>query len=500
MSELFAALDLGSNSFHLLLARRRGDGFETVERIKEKVQLLSGFRDGQLHPDAMKRGQACLSRFAQRLAAVPRENLRIAGTHALREARNSDSFTAAAERIMGIPVEVVSGDEEARLVYLGVAHHLPQEPGAQRLVVDVGGGSTELAWGGDPRRPGAPGCVASFKVGCVSLTDAYITPQSNQALAYVGARKQAVTALEALEAVEADVEVLGTSGTVEAVQSVLAANGWSAGYITREGLGMLTDAIVSGRWLVDAGLPGLTPERVDIFAAGLALVDALFHVLGVQTIRYVDASLQDGLLYRHVDAPGPRTDLRARTVARLKQRYQVDEAQADRVRRTALALFDACRPQWPASARWRDLLGWAAELHELGMVVAPRHYHRHGAYLLQHSDMRAFSHAEQDQLALLLRGHRRAFPGLAFRAYDDDIRGCLVRLLALLRIAVILHRGHSDGDTPPIEAHASGNRLSLTFPEGWLGAHPLSARELEVEVDQLARAGIELELDLDHLP
>ena len=492
MHELFAALDLGSNSFHLLLARRCGDGFETVERIKEKVQLLGGFRDGRLDAAAMARGEACLARFAQRLAAVPKQNVRMAGTHALREAGNRAGFTAAAERLIGVPLNVVSGDEEARLVYLGVAHHLPQESHSRRLVVDVGGGSTELAWSGHPDRPSQPARVASFKLGCVSLTESHIALESNQALAFVAARKHAVTALESLEGVEAGVEVLGTSGTVESVQSVLAANGWNAEQVTREGLGMLTDSIVSGRWLVDAGLPGLSPERVDIFAAGLALVDALFHVLGVDSMRYVDASLQDGLLYRHVDAPEPRADLRELAVERLKRRYQVDEAQAARVRATALALFDSCQPGWPAGRRWRNLLGWAAELHELGMVVAPRHYHRHGAYLLQHSDMRAFSRAEQDQLALMLRGHRRAFPGLAFRAYDPDTRACLTKLLALLRIAVILHRGHTDRDAPALEARACDGALTLTFPPGWLDAHPLSARELDVEVAQLARAGIDL--------
>ena len=494
MNDLFAALDLGSNSFHLLLARRCGDDFETVERIKEKVQLLSGFRDGRLDAAAMARGRACLARFAQRLAAVPRENLRMAGTHALREAVNRDAFVGIAQDIIGVPLEVVSGEEEARLVYLGVAHHLPADLPARRVVVDIGGGSTELAWSDRPEQPGQPTRVASCKVGCVSLTDSHVLPEPNQAMAYVAARKHAVAALDGLEPVTADVEVLGTSGTVESVQSVLAANGWSSEHISREGLGMLTDAIVGGRWLVDAGLPGLAPDRVDIFAAGLALVDAVFHVLKIERMRYMDASLQDGLLYRHFGSGDLHADLRERTVARLKQRYQVDMAQSARVRRTALALFDACEPGWPAGRRWRNLLGWAGELHELGVVVAPRHYHRHGAYLLAHSDMRAFSQAEQDQLALLVRGHRRAFPGLAFRAYQPDTRGHLIRLLALLRVAVILHRGHSDEDEPTVEAGASECKLSLTFAPGWLESHPLSARELEVEAAQLAHAGIALEI------
>ncbi|MFU8817954.1 MAG: exopolyphosphatase, partial [Pseudomonadales bacterium] len=439
MTDLFAALDLGSNSFHLMLARRAGEGLATVERLKEKVQLLSGFSDGLLHPAAMARGEACLARYAQRLAGLPRDNIRMVGTHALREAENRGEFIAAAERIMGTPLEVVPGTEEARLIYLGVAHHAPWDPRQPRLVVDIGGGSTELAWSGPPERPGEPGRTASFKLGCVSLTDRYFAAQVGQRQAFQAARDVALEGFASLGPVGRDCAVIGTSGTVESVQTVLAANGWGAEAITPEGLGALTDAIVSGRWLVDAGVPGLPPDRVDIFPAGVALVSALFAVLEAASMRFVDASLQDGLLHRDLGPPPEGVDQRDLAVADLKRRYRVDEAQALRVRSTALALFDGCRSWWPDPERWRGLLGWAAELHELGMAIAPRHYHRHGAYVLQNSDLRAFSRTEQEQLALLVRGHRRSFPGMAFRAYEAAPRAELERLLALLRIAVILH-------------------------------------------------------------
>ncbi|MDZ7668673.1 MAG: Ppx/GppA phosphatase family protein [Gammaproteobacteria bacterium] len=494
MSDLFAALDLGSNSFHMLLAHRAGGTFETVERLQEKVQLLRGFRGGRLHADAMARGEACLARFAQRLADVPRAQIRIAGTHALREADNREEFAAAAQRIFGVPLEVISGSDEARLINLGVAHQIPAAPGDGRLVVDVGGGSTELAWSDAAEPLHEPRRVASFKVGCVSLTEAHFQSGVAQPQAYLAARARALQALDGLTPVAAGCEVIGTSGTVESVHSVLAANGWDGECITADGLAMLTDAIVDGRWLVEAGLPGLQPERVDIFAAGLAVVDALFQRLGLRTMRFVDVSLQDGLLYRDVTPPDRGEDLRARTVARLQQRFAVDTAQAARVRRTALALFDGTAAWWPRDEGWRALLGWAAELHEIGTVVASRHYHRHGAYLLQNSDMRAFSPQQQFQLALLVRGHRRAFPGLSFRAYDDATRRCLVRLLSLLRIAVILHRGHSDAHAPPVAASIGADQEGLNLDLGapWLAAHPLSARELEVEAGQLDAAGIRL--------
>ncbi len=492
MSDLYAAVDIGSNSIHLLLARRVGDRFETVERLKEKVQLLAGFDGVRLHPGAVSRGEACLARFAQRLAGVPRSHIQMAGTHALREAGQSSEFPALAARLMGVPLEVISGAEEARLVFLGVAHHLSADPEQPRLVADVGGGSTELAWGGDAGSE--PVRVASFKLGCVALRDRFFTADAGQAEAFIRARAEAKAQLGGLEPSGA-VEFIGTSGTAESIQAVLAANGWGAEVISRDGLAALTDAIISGRWLVDAGLPGLVPERVDIFPAGLAIVDALFEVLDLDAMRFVDAALEDGLLCRSLEPAALAADRRSQTVARLKQRFRVDEAQAARVRATALALFDATAGWWPQPGRWRALLGWAAELHELGRAVAPQHYHRHGAYLLQNSDLRAFSYAEQSQLALLLRGHRRAFPGLVLRGWGEEVRGDLVRLLALLRIAVILNRSHTDADMPAVSAQTEPQRLQLKLPEGWLTAHPLSAKELTVEAAQLRDAGIRLDVE-----
>jgi len=486
----FGALDLGSNSFHLLIARRTAEGFETVERLKEKVQLLSGFRDGRLDPDAVARGEACLARFTQRLAALPRQNLRMVGTHALRRTRDPSAFAARAEALLGVPLEIISGEAEARLVFLGVARHVSTVRDRPRLVIDIGGGSTEFAWGdSEVLRPAR---VASFEVGCVSLRDAFFATAGDTRAAFAAARKRALEVLDGLAPAGA-AEVIGTSGTVESVQGVLAANGWGGEAITRDGLAALVDAVGSGRWLVDAGLPGLAPERVDIFPAGLAVVDALFERLALDAMHVVDASLQDGLLYRELDADA--TDPRAATVAALQRRFGVDGAQAARVRRTALTLFDAVGGGWwREPARCRELLGWAAELHGIGHAVAARHYHRHGAYLLQNADLRAFTDSQRRQLALLLRGHRRAFPGMAVRAWDSDTRLELIRLLALLRLAVIVHRGHVDEDLTGLEATAAGWHLTVTLPPGWLAAHPLSARELEVETAQLAGAGVSLEI------
>lgn len=486
---LFAAIDLGSNSFHLLIARRSVEGFETVERIKEKVQLLAGFDGRALHADALARGEACLARFAQRLAALPPASVRVVGTHALREAADPAGFLDTAEALLGVRPEVISGEEEARLVHLGVARLVGALAGRPRLVVDVGGGSTEFAWSEDGSEAAR---VASRKVGCVSLRDWHFDAGRHQAESFVAALASARNALEDLPDA-AGREVVGTSGTVESVQGVLAANGWGDEVIDRAGLDELTEAVLSGRWLVDAGLPGLAPERADIFLPGLAVLNAVFEALGVTSMRYVDVSLQEGALYGAFDGQAGGGSPQGRAVAALIRRFDVDRAQAARVRRTVLAMFDGIDAGWwRDGGRWRELLGWAAELHELGKAVDFRHYHRHGAYLLQNADLRAFTAPQQRQLSLLLRGHRRSFPGLAVRAWDVDTQYDLVRLLALLRIAVIVHRGHVDDHQPEPRAAGEGDVLTITLSAGWLAGHALSARELEVEAGQLRRAGLAL--------
>jgi exopolyphosphatase/guanosine-5'-triphosphate,3'-diphosphate pyrophosphatase len=410
------------------------------------------------------------------------------GTHALREAANRDAFVAEAERIMGTRLRVIPGEEEARLIYTGVAHHAPFKGDGTRLVIDIGGGSTELAWGTGTR----PAELLSCKTGCVSLTDACFRSATDQEAAYRAARARAAAALAPLAGRSGGVEVIGTSGTVESVQQVVAANGWGAERITREGLLAVVDAITRGRWLVEAGLPGLAPDRVDIFPAGVAVLDVLFEILDLSSLQWVDASLQQGLLFEQFGPGDPAAELQARTVALLQAKFGVDVLQAQRVRRTALALFDQLSGWWAEPSHWRSLLGWAAELHEVGLAVAAGHYHRHGAYVLRHAHMRGFSRPEQSQLALLVRGHRRSFPGLAFAGLETRSGRELTRLLVLLRLAVILERSHSDRDSPRVAASAAGEGMLLELEAGWLAGHPLSRRELEVEAAQLASAGIRL--------
>ena len=489
MSDVCAAIDLGSNSFRLLLAGRRGDELVVLEQLKDKVQLLGGFRDGLLQADALDRAEEALDRFAQRVASVPRDQLWVIGTHALRAARNADPVARAVRDKLGVQLRVVSGVEEANLIYLGVSHHYADDPGAPRLVVDIGGGSTELAWGvgSQCQHP------VSAAVGCVALKDRHFgdphATNGELVQAFCDARQAAVQELEALRAAPSAEAVtrhaLGTSGTIESVQAVLAANGWDGPQITNTGLQRLVDALLAGRWLPNSGLPGLAPERLDIFPAGVALLSALFEVLGLEAMSFVNASLQDGVLYRHV-APHPAEDLRGKTIKRLGRRYQVDPRQAARVRATALELFAQVRHAWNHTDTDAWLLAAAADLHEVGLTVAPKHYHRHGGYLLQHADLPGVTAQQQRELALLVRAHRRALPLLAVGGMAEER---LLRLLILLRLAVIMHRGHDDADPPRPRLAVSERNLELGFAGGWLRRHALSARELEVEIAQLAEGG-----------
>ncbi len=494
--ELHAAVDLGSNSFHLLIGARHGGEFIVLERLKQKVQLLGGFEAGRMRPEAIARGLDCIAGFAQRLAGVPRPNIRVMGTCALRQAHNRAAFTGEAEALLGVPVEIISGDEEARLIDLGVADHL--EPPARgsgevsRLVVDIGGGSTEFALSANGHSHRRLERTWSLPLGCVRFTDQYFSPPEMVPSSYPRAKAAAEAVLReaGLTGIEAT-QVIGTSGSIESIAGVLEVNGWSEGGIRLAGLAEAQAALLDRRWISHVGLPGLPPERVDIFPAGVAILAAVFDVLGIERMEYVGASLLQGMLH---DDSGVAHSVQASAVDALAARFRVDSGQAARVQRQAAALAqEAGRNGWQIGEQAHRALDWAARLHEIGLAIAPASYHRHGAYLLGNAALRGFSKAEQNDVALLVRGHRRSFPALAYRALPEDRRTDIFRAMVLLRLAVILERGHDASRSPAeVRLRADAQGLALTLPPGWLAANLLSARELEVEQRQLA--GVQLGL------
>jgi exopolyphosphatase/guanosine-5'-triphosphate,3'-diphosphate pyrophosphatase len=289
--------------------------------------------------------------------------------------------------------------------------------------------------------------------------------------------------------------VIGTSGTIESVQTVLIANGFDSGSITREGIAELEHAIVERRWLTDLGVPGLAPERVDIFPAGLAALSAVLETLDISHVEFVDASLQHGLLY-DLAARRAEENVQERTVEGWRRRFNVDRDQALRVRRLALELHAAVEAQWDlGDADCRRLLGWAADLHEIGLMVSSRQPNRHGAYLVENGDFPGFTPEQRRAVALLIRGHRGGFPNFAFAAFSDPIAVRLKRLAVLLRLAVICERTRTDADSPAVTISVRDDAVDVVVAADWLADHALSRAELEWERERLATAGLELTID-----
>jgi len=486
-----AAVDLGSNSFHLIVARVRDGHLIATERLKEKVQLAKGQRDGRLADAAVHRGLDCIARFAQRLRGVPRERISVAGTFALREATNRDAFVPQAERLLGRPIRILSGREEAELIFLGVSHALAADTDSW-LVIDVGGGSTELCHG----RAFTPDRIESVKLGCVSLTDRWFGEGGFSARAYHAARDDALRSLAGVRAAFAHARagrVIGTSGTIESVQAVLNAAGFASGAITRPGCDELERAFLERRWMVESGIPGLAPERIDIFPAGLAVVSALLEALDIEAIGHVDATLLDGLLYDLVGRRGAE-DVRELTVSQWRARFEVDVQQIARVKATALSLHDGVAEPWRLDdERSRELLRWSCDLHEIGLLVSARQPNRHGAYLIENGDLAGFSSDDRRALALLVRAHRGGFPLFALASFDSAFAEQLKRLAILLRVAVILERSRTDADSPSVVARATGDaEIMLEIDSAWLSDHALSRAELERETDRVGDAGVRL--------
>jgi len=490
--ETLAAVDLGSNSFHLVVARVEGGGLAVIDRLREPVRLAAGIdRDKRLRPEAMVRGLACVERFGERLRGLPRGTVRAVGTNTLRSARNGELFRARAERALGHPIEVIAGREEARLIYLGVTHGLAA-PGQRRLVVDIGGGSTELIVG----EGFEPLVRESLFMGCVGMSRRFFAEgrvDKGRMRAAVLAARQELEPLEARFRASGWREAVGCSGTIKAVAAIALAEGWSRDGVDREALRRLRRAMVRAGHVGRLELRGLGADRRVVLPGGVAVLSAVFEALAVERMSVSAMALREGLLY---DLLGRirREDVRERTVERLMGRFRVDRAQAARVESAARALFAAVAAPWGLGAGQGTMLAWAARLHEVGLAVSHGQYHKHGGYLLEHADLAGFSRQEQALLAALVRGHRRKFPEATFATFPAEQAPGARRLCLLLRLAVLLHRSRGAVAVPAPEVHATPRGLRLGFPPGWLERHPLTAAGLAGERDYLAAAGLELDV------
>ncbi|MEW5967468.1 MAG: exopolyphosphatase [Pseudomonadota bacterium] len=483
--DTLAAVDLGSNSFRLEVARVAGDQLYPLDSLKETVRLAGGLGDDKTLDEATQaRALACLHRFGERLRGLSPEAIRCVGTSALRIARNADIFIPKAEIALGHPIEIVAGREEARLIYLGVAHSLPASPD-RRLVVDIGGGSTEFIIGTGLK----PHERESLHMGCVNFSKRFFDAGVLDKAALKAAETAARVEVEriALEFSRANwQQAIGSSGTARALRDLLEQNGWSARGITAEGLALLRNHLLkAGHIDALAELPGLSRDRRPVIAGGFAIMSGLFAELGIEQMDVAETAMREGILY---DLLGRfhKQDMREATVDEFMRRYHVDTQQAARVKRIALKLHAAA-----GGCDENDLLylDWAARLHEIGLSVSHSGYHKHSGYILENADMPGFSRTEQARLALLTRSQRGALvklPAFTAGAVAERDR----QLVWLLRQAVILCRNRSEPRLPDMQAEANGKRFRLTLPEGWLERRPLTQRALEDEAGYWQAVGI----------
>ncbi|WP_430460908.1 exopolyphosphatase [Thalassolituus sp. LLYu03] len=490
--DLIAAVDLGSNSFHMVVAQEFQGEIRTLEKRGQKVQLAAGLdNNGILSEDAQQRGLDCLREFAQRLQGMNPKRVSVLATNALRAARNRQQFIERAEIVLGYPIEVIAGREEARLIYLGVSHTLADDAG-KRLVVDIGGGSTEFIIG----ERFEPLALESLHMGCVSYTcqffpDGVITEERfNEA---VEAAAQELLNIEANYKQLGWTSAVGSSGTIRAAEQAIIENGWASEGITAEGLKKLRKQMLQYKTTDDVALPGVKPERRQVFIGGLAILQAVFDTFGIERMIYSDGALREGALW---DLVGRSTheNVRERTVQAMSERFYVDQLQARRVQETAAALFSQVQTSWDLDDASGHLLQWAAQLHEIGLSIAHNGFHKHGAYLLQHADMLGFTKQGQAKLSALVRTHRRKWSAEAFAGVTPSRVVATMRIARLLRLAVILNhsRGAHPVPVPALVAH--GDELTLSMPDGWLSAHPLTERDLEGEAAQQKSAGFILHL------
>jgi exopolyphosphatase/guanosine-5'-triphosphate,3'-diphosphate pyrophosphatase len=490
--QFMAAIDLGSNSFHMIIAELIDGELRIVDRLREMVRLAGGL-DEQDNLDEASRQRAldCLQRFGQRLADFPQGSVRAVGTNTLRRAR-SPGFLYQARQALGHPIEIIAGVEEARLIYLGVAHGLADND-AMRLVIDIGGGSTEVILG----RSFQPLELESLYMGCVSFSRRFFPDGKITGKAMKKALMAARLEVQGIEREYRDIgwgEVVGASGTIKAVRDVVMANGWSEEGITLSSLQQLVEALVKVDHIEQLNLSGLKDDRRPVICGGVAVLLALFEGLRIERMQVSDLALREGLLY---DMLGRirHEDVRERTIGLLGSRYQIDTQQAARVEQTALDLLTAVAGGWSlADEEARQLLGWAARLHEIGLTIAHNQYHKHGAYLLANCDLLGFSNREQQQLAILVRAHRRKFPLAELNQLGEAEEQRGRYLAVLLRLAVLLHRSHSDEPLPPLSLHGREDGLIMHFPEGWLDSHPLTHADLEQETGFLETVKFKLEV------
>ena len=466
----FAAVDLGSNSFHMVIARVVDGAMQIIGRLKQRVHLADGLDENSvLSEEAMTRGLNCLSLFAERLQGFSPSSVCIVGTHTLRQATNAAEFLKRAEKVIPYPIEIISGNEEARLIFMGVEHTQPER--GRKLVI---GEDFE------------PRLVESRRMGCVSFSQAYFPGGTINKENFQRARLAAVQKLETLAwqfRIQGWTVALGASGTIKAAQEVLVAMGEKDGFITPERLEMLVSELLKHKNFDALSLPGLSEDRKAVFAPALAILCGVFDALAIKELRLSDGALREGVLYE-MEGRFRHQDIRSRTAQSLANQYNIDREQARRVLETTTHMLEQWQEQNPklANPHLAALLKWAVMLHEVGLNINHSGMHRHSAYILQNSDLPGFNQEQQMLMATLVRYHRKAIK------LDDLPRFTLFRkkqflpLIQLLRLGVLLNNQRQATTTPPtLRLQTEAHHWTLTFPHNWFSQNALVLLDLEKE-------------------
>ena len=491
MPDVLAAVDLGSNSFHMVVARYSHGQLVILDRLREMVRLAGGLTNsGRLDDAATDRALRCLERFGQRIRAMHADSVRVVGTSALRLARRKRWFLERARAALGHPIEIISGLEEARLIYAGVVHTSPSSPD-KRLVIDIGGGSTEVVIGEGFN----PLLLESLSVGSVGLSSSYFEDGKISEKRFERARTEVRLELEPIQEAYKKLgwlQAFGSSGTVRVIADVVRRLNPGAPHLTPDNLRSLADRVIAAGHIDDLDLVDVDAERAPVFPSGLAILLEIVESLRVDRVRVAEGAMREGLLY---DLMGRFTneDARVRSVRAMEKRYHVDAPQADRIEATAAALLEQVESDWGLEDPLAEsILRWSARLHESGLDIAHSKYHRHSAYLLQHADMPGFPREEQLLLSALVGGHRRQ---LSLEPLEDllppwDRHAEL--LTVLLRLSVLLHRGRSPQPLPEVILRVKGRSMTLELPQRWMKEHPLTLEDLEQERIYLKEAGFRL--------
>lgn len=488
-----AAVDLGSNSFHMIVCSLNNGKLQTVDRLKEMVRLAAGLdKKNVIDMDTQKRALACLERFGQRIRDLPNDSVRAVGTNTLRNAKNAQQFLEKAEKALNHPIHIISGVEEARLIYLGVAHSVGSTADL-RLVVDIGGGSTEYIIG----KEDIPKKKESLNMGCVSMSNRFFGKGQLSKNAFNKAMLYAEQKLEPFQKKfhrKHWEQAIGSSGTLRSIDKVLQAKGWSNNGITMSGLEQLVNHIKQCSHINELNLPDLDAERLPVFPGGVVITYATFKNLDIEQMSVADGALREGLIqdllgriYDH--------DIRSATVNILADRYHTDKQHADRVKQTVNFMLSqlSCECCLFNNQEVAQFLGWAAELHEIGHDIAHNQYHKHSAYIIEHGDLAGFTTQDQILLATIIRYHKRKMSLSRFHELPAPWNKLAPFMTIVLRLAVVLRRNRQEHDLPEFKIAITKSKIELRFPKEWLLNSPLTHADLFQEADYLKHADFKMD-------